>query len=260
MENICWGGIRPDSDEKESNQFFVELYYKGERLPIVEDNNGKLYYQFNFAIRERFRPLLMGMVTKTLKKYGEIFIDKEDLDSEAELKLYEKLTKYDETKGDSPLKFIESDLKHFHQLKSQTTESKEVLNIDCDEICRKEKEYTENLPCKYETSEGYCTDPIRKPKRKLKSAIDADKSLDELVYQEGDTTRIELIEDPDFDIETEILKKEIQSRLDKEERRLYQDYYVDEYTQEKMAEKHGVNQSTIHREIKDLEEKIRKIL
>jgi len=99
----------------------------------------------------------------------------------------------------------------------------------------------------------------------LKAEIDeSGGSLDVFIDEDETTYRIETIEDEAFDIkaflEQIIPKGQMLNRLNKEERELYRTYYQDERTQTELAQILGVHQSTVSRRIRELNNKIAKII
>lgn len=243
FHNICWGGFHPGLDESkyrkpiESEQHIVELYYKGKRLTKP----------FVFPIRKRYRPLLK----KIVKRRCELLHEAED-------KLLEKALRYDDKRGVLPSGYFKSALKYFL---SELYESGSTLNsnVPCDEVCKKQKDYENQLPCKYETSSGYCTDPKRS--RRLRDEIEfSGGSLDAFIDEDQTTYRVETIEAEAVDTEKETLKAQIVNRLNQEERELYQAYYQEERTQTELAQTFGISQPTVQRRIKELEKKILKMI
>jgi len=261
MPNITYGGFHPDLDgssyhkeilgfiPSEYEQFLIEFYYidpkekdKAKKIKSLtyHGKNGKEYTQFVFPIRKRYLGLLKKVVKDALKLSGEKLSEKEDVQSEAEEIFLKALHTYDKFRDTRPASWIESYFRHFPEniYKVKSTESIKVLK--------------------------------GKSKRRLKTDIEREAgSLDDILFEDTKTIcRGDLTEDTTFEGKTfsidkllnDITKKEIISQLNPKQQKLYRNYYFDELTQEALAQKHGVSQTTIHREIKNLEKKISKII
>jgi len=268
LHDICWGGFHPDLDKSnhrqpiqpEQHKHIVELYYKGKRLAKP----------FVFPIRKRYLGLIKKVVKETIQKYHNRLGEKEDLQAEAEARLFDACLKFDETLGVPPPAYFSGPwgFEHFasHLYEERSTTSSKVLEIDCDPDCKREKDLENKLPCEFETPDGhYCKDPERQRKQRLKAEIDeSGGSLDVFIDEDETTYRIETIEDEAFDIkaflEQIIPKGQMLNRLNKEERELYRTYYQDERTQTELAQILGVHQSTVSRRIRELNNKIAKII
>ncbi len=302
MPNITYGGLHPSLDGSsyqktlgyippEFEQFLIEFYYidpkekdKNKKFkPLTyRSKNGKKYTQFVFPIRKRFRPLMVAVVKKTLKKYHELLGDEGSLLREAEGKLLETVKKYDPSKGVRPAGFIFSKLKHF-QSEVYESQSTTALPGDprkkgklpyCDSDCKEEK-HKDKFPCEFETPEGYCKDPrYVKNKRELKTVIEHSGPLfDDTVYDENneEVRRIDnwnplvgssyLVENDNTKVvDIDLLKEMIVEKLNQNEKDLFYEYYDKSYTQKEIANNLGIAQSSVSTKISNLKKKIFKII
>jgi RNA polymerase sigma factor (sigma-70 family) len=130
----------------------------------------------------------------------------------------------------------------------------------CDEYCKTQKDHEGQLPCKYETSEGYCKDPDKKKPRFKYDIEHSDRGLDEPVDDESETSRQEGLAKPYSDIRSIVTTLLEGPGFENEELELFRMYFTDELTQEDIAKKLKISQSVVSERIKKLEKKIKKAI
>jgi hypothetical protein len=186
IEGLCF-------ESKPSDHVTIQYYQHGK--PILDK-------PFEFQTVKRYDPLLKAQVKK-LNKHKALVKDivgtkdpNNDLYTEVVARLFESMLTYDARNYSNPGSYFKGCLENWGN-ELYEKHSTEKGDRFCDLFCKKNKENSNELPCQYETQEGYCIDP--KKKLKLKSEIEhSGGSLDDEFINpesEGDTRRVDLIED-----------------------------------------------------------------
>jgi len=185
----------------------IQYYHHGK--PLLEE-------PFQFQIAKKYSPLILktiGTLSDTIKgeltKYEpKVDIKRAIILTEAYERLRKAIFNYDDKTYEKPGSYFKVCFDHWeHELYEKF--SSEAGNVECDPFCKFSKESKE-IPCKYETTMGYCKDPKRK--RRLKSKIKQfDGSIDDLVdpNDEEKRRRIDHIKGDVSDPELALLNKEI---------------------------------------------------
>lgn len=178
--------FRPHADEitfgnnsSNPDKHTVQFYHEGK----------KIGENFKYPIKSRYEQLT--------KKYSSRIDDKTEMLSEplpfAEERLFRAALKYDPTTDVRPAGWFKANLKHLKQNyleKISTTKLPgnprhgEGAFPNCDPDCREQKKYENELPCEYETPEGYCGDPDQK-RSMLRTAIENSGNVPEILTSEG---------------------------------------------------------------------------
>jgi hypothetical protein len=161
FDKICFGGGR------HSNIYQVEFYFKDKMLD-----------KFSYPIHKRYEKLVdKGVKSLTMEKYEK------DKEIAPWAFVYESLSKwslsYDSSEGVRPAGYFKE---RFKRLKSEYYKKGATTSLPgdprpmgkypyCDGYCKNQKDHENQLPCEYETIEGYCKDPDKK-KARLKFDIE----------------------------------------------------------------------------------------
>jgi predicted DNA-binding protein (UPF0251 family) len=254
FDRICFGG------DYRSNRYQVEFYFRD-----------KILDKFSYPIRKRYEKLIRKTLKPILKEDngGDIGIDQESL---AEEKLSEKALRFDPSTGVRPAGYFKAYFKYY--FKNEYYEKVGTTNIPgdsrpmegaypyCDEYCKTQKKYENQLPCEYETVEGYCKDLDKKKPRFIWDIEHSGPGLDEVVKDEkgSEFSRQEQFAKSITAIDSEKEKILEEAGLEKEELDLFHLYFEDELTQEDIAKKLKISQSVVSERINLLEKKIKETI
>jgi len=245
---------------------------------------------FEFPITHRYEPLIREKATYLKKQYelldsgirydeakekGEIY--HKNLTNEAIWQVkkemlglakgYKDVPEYPNPPGyfKSMVQYIGSE---FYE-----KQSSEAGNRPCDPDCKKQRDYEDQLPCPYEDSLGFCTDPTKKRKLmfRLEQSGGIIKELDKNHDEEGEKgeafNRMISPAAEEVDPHEGIDRKESLHRIEKIiesfdpiEKKIYKKYWFEEKKQGELAQQYNMTQGAISKLIRKLNERIRKKL
>lgn len=214
---------------RKDSEIEFRLYYLFEGKQLQLSRRG----YFDFPIIHRYEPRIKT-TAKPLKKqlklydFGTKYINTEKqffherlLYDEAlwemKMKVLDLAKKYKESeKNPFPSGYIKGKTQFAWKDEYQRHATRS-LPAYCDPYCKKQKDYENKLPCKFETIEGYCKDPARsekKKKMKLKMHIEhSGDSLDDFIpsgdFESNYPRWIDKLKAPQEDLDEKILRKEI---------------------------------------------------
>jgi hypothetical protein len=192
IDDICFGS--PDSIKN-----IVELYYKGKRLGEP----------FPVPISERYRPLGEKLVKSLRNRFGDLLGTKKELLVRYDEELFKKALRYDPSSDVYPAGYFDAALNYFEKEMFEDL-STTAFDVPCDSHCKAGKEHMNKLPCEFEDSLGYCSDPKRQ--RVLKSVIEAagGRFGHPIINKQGEESKEKLedvLEEKDHPTPEEIVKK-----------------------------------------------------
>jgi len=252
--------------ESINKDFRISLMYEGKKLSF------KLGKYFNVQLLKRYSPLIEKIIKKAFVNYGWIYKDdstkgvKWEFENQLINQLWDLAHSYEnKLEHPRPEGYFKEKLKYFgrDKLYKSSEVSTIAANVPCDEDCRKHKYYEnellENGSCKFEDSRGFCKDPKRK--RVIRDKFESSgPSLDAFIKnKDGDTVRRVTLEKGSV-VDLDKFIKLILDRLNPEEKDLFCAYYESGLTQNELAKKYVLSQSTISENLSKLKNRIFDIL
>ena len=267
------------SGEDSEWRFRLYYFFRGKQLPL-----SKRRY-FEFPIVHRYEPKIKKTAKQLAKRLDLLDIAeygdarkaryyrglKKTAEWEIKKAILDLAKKYDfDPKHPNPPGYLGAYLKTKYSGKEiYEKQSVEYNTWPCDEDCKKQKSYEGQLSCRFEDPLGNCSDPEKR--RRLRHRVEhSGGSLDEPIVthskagEQDEIRRIENVSAPFADINRAISQKQIRARLQQtlnsDLQKLYNDYYVQGLSQQEIAQKRRVSQSTISRRLARLKKEIEKSL